>query len=243
MKIYKQYAKEILEQLNYVPTWLPTVKLVPGDVCDMRGYELRHVSHLNEFDISFDLIEKSIESDIEYSSEGAVSIQFKIDGDIPPTGSTLKVEEAGISLTLARKNAILLKMADCSMKRIRSPHAIGEKILKLHNAGKWPEGYVVVMETVLAGASTIIISNGSDAGIDLVTNGSVSQGPMTLVSLDAGLRVKRESKIGAKFISMPGLTPLAKTSGIQKRFIRPDRFKSTGNQQDFIFKSVDYSDY
>jgi len=53
MRIHEQYTREVLEQLNYVATWLPTVRLAPGDVCDMRGHELRVVSHLDEFDVDF----------------------------------------------------------------------------------------------------------------------------------------------------------------------------------------------
>jgi hypothetical protein len=243
MPIHQQYTGEVLEQLNYVATWLPTVRLLPGDVCDMRGHELRVVSHLDEFHVDFDLEDRPVASDIEYSSAGAVSVHFKLGGEPPPTGSALKVEEAGISLSFARSAAVLLRLADCSARRIESLHKVGEQVLRLHEKEKWPEGYVVVAEIVEAGASTIIISKGSNAGIDLVAKGAVGQGPLTLVSLDAGLQVKRESNIGARFISMPGLTPLVRVSGIQKRFLRPDRFRSGQEPQEFSFGAVDYTDF
>jgi hypothetical protein len=243
MPIHEQYTQEVLEQLNYVATWLPTVRLAPGDVCDMRGHELRVVSRLDEFDVAFALEDRPVQSDFEYASAGAVSVQFKVGGEPPPIGSALKVEEAGISMAFARSEAVVLRMADCSGKRIQSLHQVGAQVLELHEKGRWPEGYVVVTEIVESGASTIIISNGSDAGMDLVAKGSVGQGPLTLVSLDANLQVKRESKIGAKFISMPGLTPLVRVSGIQRRFLRPDRFRSGQEPQEFSFGFVNYTDY
>ena len=55
MAIHIAYTKEILEQLNYNATWLPTVQLAPGDVCDIRGNEMRLMSNLKEFEIPFEL--------------------------------------------------------------------------------------------------------------------------------------------------------------------------------------------
>jgi hypothetical protein len=243
MPIHEQYTREILNQLNYVATWLPTVRLEPGDICYLRGHQISHESHLDEFDIHFELSDRPVETSIEYASAGAVSTHVKLSGDPPPMGSVLQVDEAGISLSFARSEAVILRLADCSARRIKSPRQVGEQVLALHQGGNWPEGYAVVTETVLAGASTIIISNGNDAAIDLVAQGSVGQGLLTLASIDAGLQVKRESKIGAKFISMPGLTPLVRVSGIKKRFLRPDVFKSGQQPDEFSFSSVHYSDY
>jgi hypothetical protein len=243
MPIHQQYTREILDQLNYVATWLPTVRVEPGDVCDMHGYTLSVVSHLNEFGVQFELEDRPVQSDIEYSSAGAVSVRFKASGEPPPTGSILTVSEAGVSLSFAKSEAVLLRMADCSAKRIRSVNNVGKQVLQLHEGSQWPEGYAVVTEVVQAGVSTIIISNGSDAGIDLAAKASVGHGPITLVSLGADLHVKQESKIGAKFVAMPGLTPLARVSGIRKRFLRPDQFRSGIEGEQFSFTSVDYDDY
>lgn len=244
MAIYDQYTKEILEQLNYNATWLPTVQLTPGDVCDLRGNEIRLVAHLTEFDIPSESENLPVKTDFEYASAGGVSIQFKASGDPPPTGSLLEVSEAGIALSFSKSSAVLLRMAKCTSKRLKSLQKIGDQVLALHNADKWPDGYVVVSEIVSAGASTIIISSGEDAGIDLSAKAGAGVGPLTLASLDAGLQVKRESKIGAKFVAVPGLTPLVRVSGIKKRFFRPDTFKGAGPKPEpNTFGAVDYADY
>ncbi len=250
MPIHHQYTSEIHEQLNYNATWLPTVRLVPGDICRLDGHEIQVVSHLNEFGVTFELEDRPVESDFEYSSAGVVSLHSKLSGQPPPAGSMLALTEAGISLSFARSEAVVLRLAQCSAKRLKSIHQVGEQILKLNAQGKWPEGYVVVTEAVTAGASTIIISNGKDAGLDLAAKADAGAGPLTLASLDAGWQVKRESKIGAKFISLPGLTPLVRVSGIQKRFLRPDQFRSpkgsgpsAASGQPVAFGSVDYTDY
>lgn len=243
MSIHERYTKEIVDELNYVATWLPTVRLAPGDVCDMHGHELRVVSHLSEFDVDFELEDRPVESDMEYSSSGAVTMHLKAGGEPPPTGSALSVDEAGVSLSFGRTGAVVLRLADCSAKRIRSLHDVGKQVLRLHEAGEWPEGYVVVTETVVAGASTIIISSGSDAGVDLVAKGSVGPAGLSLASLDAGFQVKREREIGAKFVSMPGLTPLVRVSGVKKRFLRDDVFRSAAEAEEVAFGAVGYDDF
>jgi len=252
MAIHDSYTKEILEQLNYNATWLPTVQLAPGDLCDLRGHEMQVVSNLAEFEIPFELEDPAVETDIEYSSEGAVSINFKASGDPPPAGSLLDLNDAGVSLSFSRSQAVVLRMAKCSSRRIKSLQKVGELVLARHNAGTWPEGYAVVTEIVAAGASTIIISNGKSAGLDLTAKAGVGTGALNLASLDAGLQVKRESKIGAKFVAVPGLTPLVRVSGIQKRFLRPVRFRGAEGTLPTVprlggsspaFGPVDYPDY
>jgi len=120
MAIHDSYTKEILEQLNYNATWLPTVQLAPGDLCDLRGHEMQVVSNLAEFEIPFELEDPAVETDIEYSSEGAVSINFKASGDPPPAGSLLDLNDAGVSLSFSRSQAVVLRMAKCSSRRIKS---------------------------------------------------------------------------------------------------------------------------
>jgi hypothetical protein len=247
MALHDQYTSEIFEQLNYNATWLPTVQLTPGDVCDLRGHEIQRVSHLSEFDIPFVVEDGPVPTDFDYKSAGGVSIQFKLKGDPPPTGSLLEVDDAGVSLSFSRSQAVVLRLAKCTSKRLKSLQQVGQQIIAKHNAGTWPEGYVVVTEIVTAGAATIIVSNGEKAGMDLTAKAGVGTGPLTLASLDADLQVKRESNIGAKFVAIPGLTPLVRVSGIQKRFFRPDAFGASRSQTASVsssaFGQVDYSDY
>jgi len=247
MALHDQYTREIFEQLNYNATWLPTVQLMPGDVCSLRGNEIQRVAHLSEFDIPFVVEDGPVPTDFNYQSAGGVSIQFKLKGDPPPTGSLLEVGDAGISMSFSRSQAVVLRLAKCTSKRLKSLQQVGQQIIAQHNAGTWPEGYVVVAEIVTAGAATIIISSGEKAGLDLAAKASVGTGPLTLASLDTDLQVKRESNIGAKFLAMPGLTPLVRVSGIQKRFFRSPAFGATRGQTAPLppnaFGQVDYSDY
>lgn len=242
MKLHEQYTTEVHEQLNYVATWLPTVKVALGDVCTMYDHQLQVVSSLADFKIPFATENAPVDTDIEYSSEGAVSIRLKASGDPPPLGSALTVQEAGITLAFNRANAVVMRMSACKASRIKGLHEVGQQILSLKN--EWPKGYVVISQVVKAGTTTIIISKGSDAVIDLVAKAGIGAGALTLASLDAGLQIKNESKIGAKFIAQPGLTPLAYASGVKRRFLGDDVFRGADTPDDAEeFRSVGYEDF
>jgi hypothetical protein len=245
MALHSSYLEEIKKSLNYVATWLPTVILQPGDVCDMRDGELRRVGSLRDFDIAWQTQKSDVESDMQYSSAGAVSMQLKAQGEAPPAGSLLNVQDAGITCSFSRSGAVVLQLTDCTGQSIGNLIKVGQEVLKRHDVHEWPEGHVVVSEVVRAGASTIIISSESEAGIDLAVKGAVGNGQLTLASLNAGLNVKAQRKIGAQFVSAPGLTPLVRTKGIKKRLIRPDQFRS-GSQVPpvpFEFGDVDYTSF
>ena len=240
--MHEQYTEEIREELDYVAMWLPSTVVHPGDVCDVKDDKIRVVSHLSEFGIEFEVVDMAVETGFDYSSKGEVSVQFKVKGDAAPPGSELAVDEAGVSMSFGRTNAVVLQLANCTGQRLKSLHKVGQQVLDLHRDDAWPEGYVVVNETVTAGASTIVISNAKEASMDLVAKGAVGSGPLQLASLDAGLETKRASSIGIQIVAKPGLTPLAQFAGVQRRFLRPDRFKAGQTPDEFTFDSLDYVD-
>jgi len=170
-------------------------------------------------------------------------MQVKAQGETPPTGSLLNVEDAGITCSFSRSGAVVLQLTGCTGLNIGNLINVGQQVLHRQGAGEWPEGHVVVSEVVRAGASTIIISSESGAGIDLAVKGAVGTGLLSLASLNAGLNVKAQRKIGAQFVSAPGLTPLVRTKGIKKRFLRPDQFRGGPAPDPFEFADVDYASF
>lgn len=244
MALHSRYTEGVHDELNYLATWLPTVLLAPGDVCTLEDLQLQKVGTLADFGIAFEAKDAPVKTDFEYSSADEVSIDIKAAGQAPIAGSALAIEDAGLTVRFANAGAVLLRLAGCTSRQIANLHAVGQQVLALHRQDQWPEGYVVITETVTAGASTILISQGKDASLDLSAKGGVQAGTVTLASLDAGLQVKRETRIGAKFIAESGLTPLVLASGVRKRFLRPDDFRTReapqGETAAFDFVAVDY---
>ena len=119
MALHSSYVEEVRDNLNYVATWLPSVILQPGDVCDMRGGELRRVGDLEAFGVQCETKEFDVETDIHYASEGAVSMSVKVKGELPKTGSTLQVEDAGVSFSFDRSGAVVLQLTGCTSLEIK----------------------------------------------------------------------------------------------------------------------------
>ena len=241
MALYSSYVDEIRDNLNYTATWLPTVILRAGDVCDISGGQLRRVGSLAEYGIQPEVANSDVRSEIHYASAGSVTINVKAKGDPPPSGSLLSLSEAGIALAFNRSGAVVLQLTGCTGSSIRNLRQVGDAVLDVYHRREWTDGYVVVTETVLAGASTILISSESGASIDLIAGGAAAAAGITLASLNAGLDVKSQSKIGAQFISAPGLTPLVRTSGVKPHIFRPDTFRGAAVAPfEFVDVDVDY---
>ena len=243
MSISSHYTREILDELNFVATWLPSTTLVPGDVCQMNDGMLRRIGALDDFNVSFETEPGSTESTIEYKSAGAVSVTAKAAGSAALKGSGLGEPEAGLHISFAKENAILLMLTDCASSRIANVHSVGQQVLTQHAAGLWPDDYVVVTEAVACGASTILVSSSTEASIDLSFSAAVETAGFSLATANAGLQSKTERNIGFRAVSAPGLTPLLRTSGVVQRFLRPDQFRGGDAASDVDFAAVSYDDF
>lgn len=245
MSVSKEYTKEVQKQLDYSATWLPTMQVAPGDVGRLRKYQYTHYSTLNDLGIKFEVQEGSAQSEFDYCSSNSVSITTKGLGKVPPIGVGIAKADAGVSIKFSRDKAIVLRLTHCSSTRIRDLDSLGKKIVALYESKIWDKDNVVVIEAVKAKAATIIISNSSDAQIDLVARGKVDPNKLDLADIKAEFQVLKESNIATKLIASKGLTPLFRTSGIRKpKFSSPkfDRFK--GAQIEKVrFGIVDYRDF
>lgn len=246
MALHSRYTEGVHDELDYLATWLPTVPLAPGDVCTLDDLQLQKVGTLGQFGVGFEVEDAPVSTDVEYSSADEVSVEVKAAGKAPIAGSMLAIEDAGVTVRFARAGAVLMRLAGCTSRQISNLHAVGQQVLALHRKDQWPAGYVVITEAVKAGAATILIAQGDDAGVDLVAQGDVKAGALSLASVDAGLQVRRESRIGAKFIAAPGLTPLVRAAGVRRRLLRSDEFRvrgaGAGTEPTADFAPVGYAD-
>ena len=53
MSIRKQYIKEIKDETNYCATWLPILRVSPGDVGRIIDFEYQPLTTLRELGIAF----------------------------------------------------------------------------------------------------------------------------------------------------------------------------------------------
>ncbi|MDP9120093.1 MAG: hypothetical protein M3O15_01800 [Acidobacteriota bacterium] len=246
MSTAKQYAQELRNDTNYSPTWLPIVKVAPGDVGRIANFQYEHVAPLGDYGIEYTIEDGSFPGDFTYSSKNAVSKQVKLAGQAPAAGSLFAAADAGVSLHFSRTDAVVFEALGCRSSRIRNVQVLGEKILALYKAGHWDEDLVVVTEVITAASATILFSSASDAGIDLFARGKVQAATFNLADADAKLEIHSERNIGWRTVATAGMTPLFRAAGVKKRLLRPDVFRDhsfAASPEAAVFGEVDYEDF
>lgn len=247
MNMSRWYAREMKDNTNYLPTWLPNVRVAPGDVGRITDFQFTPLGNLDQLGVPFHAEDGNAPSDFEYYSAGSVSMMLKLAGEAPFTGSVLKQAEAGVTVTFGRENAIAFRCSDCTSARITDQLSLGKQVLTLHGRGEWPADLVVVTEVVSAGSATVLISSAVDASVDLRAGGTVGAAQINLAAVDAGFQVVRTSNMGIQIVAETGLTPLIRTSGLRARLFRPKVFRGGGpgkvNEPSLRFVNVEYEDY
>lgn len=240
-----QYIEELQSQTRYTPTWLPTVRVTPGDIGRLDGYQFTKVATLADFSITFEVEDMGIQSDLWYASRRAVSTNYKAAGKVPPVGSPFTEAEAGITVNFSRENAVVFHAFGCRSARIKNQLALGKTILGLHERGKWDKDLAVVTEALTADSVTILIASSSDAQIDFLAAGDIKGANVQLADLDLKLQTRSEKSLSTKIIGATQLTPLFRASGVKRRVLRPNVFRSEqdADSPDVAFAELDYADF
>jgi hypothetical protein len=231
MSVNAQYTAEMRERFGYSATWVPTIEVRLGDVGVLRNYQYERVRTLKDFGIGFKTRTDSATGILDYASADSVSLAVKALGDVPTEVSAIADLNARIEVSFSKENAVFFQASDCTTTSIEDQHALGQSLLKLYEAGDWPEDYVVITEVIHSKRATVLISNGTNALIEFAVNGDIKLGDYTLVDANAGIRVAHVRNIGAQVVAERGLTPLFKAKGIKKRLLRSPTFDRRGKRK------------
>jgi hypothetical protein len=109
------------------------------------------------------------------------------------------------------------------VSRIADLKPVADAILSRYSRGEWEKDHLVITDLVTAGTTTILISDGAPAQIDLLLTGKRSQPPTSLEGAD--VVVQRASNIAFQFIGRAGLTPLFRLAGVTHPLLRRARFE------------------
>jgi hypothetical protein len=220
MAINKQYAREIHEEFGYFATWLPTLKTNLGDVGIIRDGIFETIGTLPEFGITAPLPVDHHVGELEFTSAGGVSMEFKAGGEVPQTGSAASgTATASFLISFSRADAILFQASGCKNSTLSNIKEVADRILSRYREGSWPPDHVFITEVVSCEAATILISSGANAHVSLSARGELSQGTAKLASANAELSVNSYSAIGTSIIGARGLTPLFRAAGIKRPFL------------------------
>jgi len=206
----KRYISDLYSQFHYYAAWLPTSKVEVGSIGTFTGWEFERLSHLRNEGIDFEIQEDTNLTDLDYSSEGAVTISPKVSGKAPVAGSVLSEADAGFTVDFSRKHAIVFRAKGVVSSSIKDQIKLGREIKKKYEEGKWSKKWVVITELVRADSATILISGATSSRVELKATANVGAARLDIADASLALNVAFEKNIETKFVAEKGLTPLFK---------------------------------
>ena len=206
----KRYISDLYSQFHYYPTWLPTSTIEVGSIGTFSGNEFERLSHLRNEGIDFEVQEDTNQADLDYSSEGAVTISPKVSGKAPVAGSVLSEADAGFTVDFSRKHAIVFRAKGVVCSSIKDQIKLGRDLKKKYDEGKWDKKWVVIKELVRAESATILISGATSSRVELKATANVGAARLDIADASLALNVAFEKNIGTKFVAEKGITPLFK---------------------------------
>jgi hypothetical protein len=215
MKLAERYAKEITQGLQYLPTWLPMRSLSLGDVGAIRNNLFEPETTLGNLKIPFSQGESRPTGTLRYNSHEGVSATFKASGTTPISGSILSINDAGVTVTFSRAEAIVFEANGCKVEAISNIADLGQRLVWKYQEGSWDSDLYVITEIVMADAATVLISTGDSAVIELRAGGSVSTTGISLADINAQFSVASSSGIGIEMVAQTGVTPLFKAMRVR----------------------------
>lgn len=224
----EQYTDEMEKKFGYYATWNPGVNLSLGDVGTFKDNAFTRISDLKSFGIDFEINKDLSKTDLEYNSKGSVSTTTKLSGTAAPQGSVLTDLDLGIIVEFSKENSILFKANGTVTPNIKDTVKIGNQVLDLYKEGKWNKQWVIITELVEADSATIIISNSSNAKIELKANANIDALDIDIADAKFEFSGQFSRGLETKIIAKEGLNPLFKVMGLKTRIFLPPIFKARG---------------
>lgn len=257
MRTSRKYTRELRNQFGYLATWLPGTPIELGDIGILKRNTFTKISNLSDLNIEFDIEKDTTKSDIEHSSQGAVSIITKASGTVAPQGSTLGDIDAGITVEFSKENAILFKANGTLSPVIKNQIKLGREILELYRNGQWDKDWVVITELVVADSASILISSSSKSKIELKAKGEVKASNIDIADADLGLEIAYSKDLSTNIIAESSLTPLFRAKSVKGRLFGSPLFtqksirsidlitpeKAKNDESLIFFGEAEYDDY
>lgn len=236
--IRKQYVKDLYRHFNYYPTWLPGVPLKLGDIGVINKNEFTKISSLENEGIPFEVVPDSTRMDLDFVSEGGVSITTKLAGSAKLPNSYLMELDAGFSIDFKGKNVTLFKLKGTLSPQISDKIVLGKEVIKRYKKGDWNKDWVIITELVQADSSTIIVSNSAESKIELKANVDAGIGNVEITDASAQFSIAFDRDVSLKFITEENLTPLFKAMGVKgMRRFNPQFTSKSLTEIDFMAPS------
>lgn len=217
---YKYYLKHMHKAAGYRATWDPATILHIGDIVKLEsdGTTTKY-STLADVGIGLKISSNETRSSLDYTSHDKVDITTKAAGKLPSPGSGLNKADAGFTFNFKSADGVVFQIRNYKTNQIDNLAAIQAEILEKYESGEFDEDWLIVNKLIEAETATIIISNSSNAALDLKANASVDAAGLKLTDASLQFSVAREQGSTMKYITQSDITPLYQVMGVHHPFL------------------------
>ena len=210
-EIWEVYTDEVYKQLRpWHATWEPGMTLDLGYFGVMDDHMFIHRGNI------FDIIRGTGESvDLEvvkdekkdhrtFSSKDTREFRVYARGETDVNG-VVRVK-AGIDIGFSSDRGVFFNAAECVYDMFADKIKLERILRKLGDGHHWRKEWVIVTDIVRAGATTVVVSAGSESSITLEAGADIPKIDLADASLRLG--ISRQQQIGYTVVSNEGMFPL-----------------------------------
>lgn len=207
------YQKGVYSRLSLLATWMPNSRIALGDVGVVQDGFLRSITSLKKLGLSGTVRRGAAEADYVFTSDSGVEINSAV-GMSLDTNLLATPLRASTSIRFKESGGFVFRANGCSIYEFDNGLQLEAAIISLFRQKKWLPEWCLVDMVVHAKSSTIIISQSSNATLDLEARASAL--PATAATAEGGLSIKSQGGDVLHFLAKEGLTPLYRLSRIRR---------------------------
>jgi hypothetical protein len=212
------YSKGIKKKLrNYWAAWLPSTRYALGDIGLLNGYVFEKRGSLRGLRIPYSTSTSDNSSPLELVSGSGVSVKLKASGEVNEAFGSVPQGKAGIKIEFGEEGAFVVQCPQTFESAIPDLMALQTDVLQAFEMGRWDADWSVIVRLVSAPLGTILISNSSNAQLELSADLDLTAGIADLGKSQAGIAVGSYSGDMIKMIGAEQLTPFFQIATVKKR--------------------------
>ncbi|GAB6010190.1 hypothetical protein [Dysgonomonas reticulitermitis] len=254
--IAEQYSHEVSRNFGggYYAVWEPGEPIKLGDIGTLSNNVFKRIDNvMNEpFSLTFETrLDDKFDAKKSFVSQSNVSWKSNLNGKVDEMGSILKDLEAGIVIEFGNKNSTVFEALNISYHSIENQISLQDAVLDFYRKGIWRKDWVIVTGKSVADSATILISNSSNANIEIKASGNVGAGDISIADASLGLSRVSARGLGYQLIAEQGISPTIRLCGVRHRIfhkpvvvqkVQPDN-NSNQIEEEISFESIKSPDW
>jgi hypothetical protein len=221
------YTSTMLTRFGYLATWYPGTQLSLGLIGVLEGRTFIPKSSIRTLGVKFTTTkDPSTDKKLQFKSSKSIQLHSKVKGSVLNVAPTIPKAKAGVAITFRRETGVVFGARGIGSTRIADVVALEAAIWDLWDRFLWDESWVVITELLSAQKTSILVSEGGEAKVELQASGSAKAGPIDVGDLAAGFKVVSSSGMHTQIVGESGMTPLFRAIRVRDSFWKGVRIEA-----------------